>query len=35
VIAVLMAWALLHETPTAFQIVGAGSIMTGLLLTRS
>jgi drug/metabolite transporter (DMT)-like permease len=35
VIAVLMAWALLHETPTAWQSVGAVSIMSGLLLTRS
>lgn len=35
VIAMLMAWALLHETPTAWQTVGAVSIMTGLLLTRA
>jgi len=35
VIAVLMAWALLHETPTLWQIIGATSIMTGLVLTRS
>jgi drug/metabolite transporter (DMT)-like permease len=35
VIAVLMAWALFHETPTSFQVVGAGTNMTGLLLTRA
>jgi drug/metabolite transporter (DMT)-like permease len=35
VIAVLMAWVLLHETPTLWQSVGAVSIMVGLLLTRS
>jgi drug/metabolite transporter (DMT)-like permease len=35
VIGVLMAWLLLHETPTAWQIIGAVSIMSGLLLTRS
>jgi len=35
VIAMLMAWAILHETPTAWQTVGAVSIMTGLLLTRA
>jgi len=35
VIAMLMAWAILHETPTAWQTVGAVSIMSGLLLTRA
>ena len=35
VIAMLVAWAILHETPTAWQCLGAGSIMSGLLLTRS
>jgi len=35
VIGVAMAWVLLHETPTPWQIVGAVSIMSGLLLTRS
>jgi drug/metabolite transporter (DMT)-like permease len=34
-IAVLVAWAFLHETPTVWQGVGAVSIMTGLLLTRT
>src|SRR5262249_26798727 len=35
VIAVLMAWVLLHETPTVWQTFGTASIMSGLLLTRS
>jgi drug/metabolite transporter (DMT)-like permease len=35
VIAMLMAWAILHETPTAWQTVGAVSIMSGLVLTRA
>jgi drug/metabolite transporter (DMT)-like permease len=35
IIAVLVAWALLHETPTSWQCVGGGCVMTGLLLTRS
>ena len=35
VIAVLIAWALLHETPTFAQTVGTISMMTGLLLTRA
>jgi drug/metabolite transporter (DMT)-like permease len=35
VVGVLMAWVLLHETPTTWQLVGAVSIMSGLLLTRS
>lgn len=34
-IAVLVAWAMLGEQPTAWQCVGAGSIMGGLLLTRA
>jgi drug/metabolite transporter (DMT)-like permease len=34
VIAVLVAWMLLGETPTAWQGVGAGCIMGGLLLAR-
>jgi drug/metabolite transporter (DMT)-like permease len=34
IIAVLVAWALLGETPTAWQGVGTISIMSGLLLTR-
>jgi drug/metabolite transporter (DMT)-like permease len=34
VIAVLVAWAFLGETPTVWQGVGAGCIMGGLLLTR-
>ncbi len=35
VIGVIMAWVLLHETPTAWQLVGAAAIMSGLVLTRS
>jgi drug/metabolite transporter (DMT)-like permease len=35
VIAVLVAWAMLGETPTIWQIIGAVSIMAGLLLTRA
>src|SRR6185436_15049553 len=35
VVGVLMAWVLLHETPTPWQLIGAVSIMSGLLLTRS
>ena len=35
VIAVLVAWAMLHEVPTAWQVYGASCIMAGLLLTRS
>jgi drug/metabolite transporter (DMT)-like permease len=35
VIAVLVAWAMLHETPTPWQVIGMICIMAGLLLTRS
>ncbi len=35
IIAVLVAWAMLGEQPTIWQCVGAGSIMGGLLLTRT
>jgi drug/metabolite transporter (DMT)-like permease len=35
IIAVLVAWVVLHETPTPWQGVGAAFIMGGLLLTRS
>jgi drug/metabolite transporter (DMT)-like permease len=35
IIAVLVAWAMLGETPTIWQGVGAVSIMAGLLLTRA
>jgi len=34
VIAVLVAWLMLGETPTVWQCIGAASIMSGLLLTR-
>lgn len=35
IVALLFAWATLGETPTPWQIVGAASIMGGLLLTRT
>jgi drug/metabolite transporter (DMT)-like permease len=35
VFALLFAWVLLHEVPTAMQGMGAASIIGGLLLTRS
>lgn len=35
IIAVAVAWAVLGEIPTLWQSVGAASIMSGLLLTRS
>ena len=34
VIALLVAWAVLAETPTLFQLLGAALILAGLLLTR-
>jgi drug/metabolite transporter (DMT)-like permease len=34
VVALIFAWALLHEVPTLMQGMGAASIITGLLLTR-
>lgn len=34
-IALIVAWMVLSEAPTVWQIVGAGAIMTGLLMTRS
>ncbi len=35
VVVLLLAWALLHETPTLWQLVGAGGIFTGIFLTRT
>lgn len=35
VIVLLIAWPLLHETPTLGQILGAGGIFTGIYLTRT
>lgn len=35
VIAILVAWIFLSETPTLWQGVGTGTIMTGLFLTRT
>lgn len=34
VIALAVAWVMLHETPTGWQLTGAGFIMAGLLLSR-
>ena len=34
-IALIVAWLLLSEAPTIWQAIGAGAIMTGLLMTRS
>ena len=35
VIAIIVAWIFLHESPTIWQGVGTGTIMTGLFLTRT
>lgn len=35
VIVLLIAWPLLHETPTLWQIAGAGGIFTSIYLTRT
>lgn len=35
VVAMLAAWALLGETPTGWQVTGAGGIFTGIWLTRT
>ena len=35
VIAIIVAWLFLHESPTIWQGVGTGTIMTGIYLTRS
>ena len=35
VFALVFAWATLHEVPTSWQVIGAGCIMTGLVLTRA
>lgn len=34
-IAIIIAWIFLHESPTLWQGVGTGTIMTGIFLTRS
>jgi drug/metabolite transporter (DMT)-like permease len=34
-IAIIVAWIFLHESPTIWQGVGTGTIMTGIYLTRS
>lgn len=35
IIAIAVAWVLLHETPTTWQLLGAGFIMAGLLVSRT
>jgi drug/metabolite transporter (DMT)-like permease len=35
VIVLLLAWPLLHETPTLWQVLGAGGIFTGIYLIRT
>lgn len=35
IIAIAVAWALLHEQPTGWQLLGAGFIMGGLLVSRT
>lgn len=35
IIALLVAWAFLHETPTAFQAVGTATIVAGVFLSRT
>jgi drug/metabolite transporter (DMT)-like permease len=34
-IAIVVAWIFLHESPTTWQGVGTGTIMTGIYLTRT
>jgi drug/metabolite transporter (DMT)-like permease len=35
IIAIAVAWVMLHETPTSWQLLGAGFIMAGLLVSRT
>ncbi len=35
IVAIAVAWIMLHETPTAWQLLGAGFIMAGLLVSRT
>lgn len=35
IVAILVAWAVLHETPTGWQLLGAATIMAGLLVSRT
>jgi drug/metabolite transporter (DMT)-like permease len=35
IVALLVAWAFLSETPTIFQGVGAATIIAGVFLTRA
>lgn len=35
IVAIAVAWIMLHETPSVWQMLGAGSIMAGLLVSRT
>jgi drug/metabolite transporter (DMT)-like permease len=35
IIAIVVAWIMLHEQPTGWQLLGAGFIMAGLLVSRT
>lgn len=35
IVAIAVAWIMLHETPTPWQLLGAGLIMAGLLVSRT
>jgi drug/metabolite transporter (DMT)-like permease len=35
IVAIAVAWVMLHETPTSWQLLGAGFIMAGLLVSRT
>lgn len=35
IVAIAVAWVMLHETPTPWQLLGAGFIMAGLLVSRT
>lgn len=35
IIAIIVAWIMLHERPTGWQLLGAGCIMAGLLVSRT
>ena len=35
IVALAVAWVMLHETPTPWQLLGAGFIMAGLLVSRT
>jgi drug/metabolite transporter (DMT)-like permease len=35
IVAIAVAWVMLHETPSSWQLLGAGFIMAGLLVSRT